>query len=97
MPLQEELSIFDIETWINHIADEYNDTHVIYTTHYWYLDEFSCILVKRNKLWFAVAQPKIEEIWKLIEKERISGYEHRAPKKRTSLEPELFNSIVKLE
>jgi hypothetical protein len=42
--------------------------------------------VKRNRKWFSAAVPKIEEAWATIEKERISGYEHRASKKRTRSE-----------
>ena len=51
-------------------------------TIYWYADEISCILVLRNKLWFNEAIIKIADTWKIIEYERINGYEHRAPKKR---------------
>jgi hypothetical protein len=40
-------------------------------------------LVKRNRAWFHAAIPKIEETWKIIENERITGYEHRGSKKRT--------------
>ena len=35
----------------------------------------------RNKKWFECAQPLIKELWNNVEKERIEGYEHRAPKK----------------
>ena len=50
---------------------------------YWKLDEYSCVLVLRNKLWFKHAKENIADIWKIIEKERIDGtYELRAPKKR---------------
>ena len=52
---------------------------------YWKLDEFSCVLVMRNKLWFEAAKPDLYAIWQTIEKERIEGYEHRSPKKRTSI------------
>jgi hypothetical protein len=38
-------------------------------------------------MWFKHAQPKIDEIWKIIVAERETGYEHRAAKKK----------IVKLE
>ena len=48
---------------------------------YWRLDQLSCVLVLRNKLWFKAAIPYLEEIWGIIQKERITGYEHRAPKK----------------
>ena len=45
------------------------------------MEKYSCILVLRNKFWFENAITKIEEVWNIIEKERISGYEHRIPKK----------------
>jgi len=98
MPIQPTITKEDIETWINQIKYDYCETHIIYTTHFWYLDEFSCILVKRNKLWFASVLPQILDTWKIIENERVHGYEHRAPKKRGSTEPNQgFNSIIKLE
>jgi len=61
-----------------------NENHYIYEIKYWYLDEFSCVLVHRNTLWFEKSVPEIEKIWSTIEKERVGGYEHRASKKRTS-------------
>jgi len=98
MPIQPVLTREEIEAWIDQVKQDYNKTHIIYTTHYWYVDEFSCILVKRNKMWFAAVLPKILETWKLIENERIHGYEHRAPKKRNVSEATSgFKSIVKLE
>ena len=51
-------------------------------TIYWKLDEFSCILVLRNKIWFNSIIKEMCSIWEIIEKERISGYDHRAPKKK---------------
>ena len=51
-------------------------------TIYWYLDEYSCVLVRRNRLWFSEAVHILERLWETIEKERQSGYEHRAPMKR---------------
>ena len=46
---------------------------------YWKLDEVSVVVVLRNKLWFEAAKPILEDIWKTIEDERITGYQHRAP------------------
>lgn len=52
---------------------------------YWKLDQYSCVLVKRNRLWFnAYAAPQLERVWRTIETERVSGYAHRAPKKRVT-------------
>jgi len=51
-------------------------------TIYWYLDQFSCVLVRRNRLWFECAVPILQQVWETIENERRTGYEHRAPTKR---------------
>jgi hypothetical protein len=47
------------------------------------LDVFSCVLVKRNKEWFAAAINHLEDVWKIICEERQTGeFMKRAPKKR---------------
>ena len=51
-------------------------------TIYWYLDEYSCVLVRRNRLWFAEAVVVLQQLWTTIEEERQSGFEHRAPKRK---------------
>jgi len=33
-------------------------------------------------LWFKKSLSEIENVWNIIEKERVDGYEHRASKKR---------------
>jgi len=53
---------------------------------YWKLDQFSCVLVLRNKEWFARSIGKLKEVWNIIEKERVTGYAHRAPNKRDKKE-----------
>lgn len=54
-------------------------------TIYWKLDEWSCVLVQRNKKWFTDVVPMISNFWDIIEKERITGYEHRAPIRRRTI------------
>ena len=49
---------------------------------YWYMDNHSCSLVVRNKPWFQTVVPLFRGVWDTILKERVSGYEHRKPKKR---------------
>ena len=49
---------------------------------FWRLDECSCVLVLRNKMWFQDTIGYIAETWNIIEKERISGFQHRASAKR---------------
>ena len=56
-------------------------------TIYWYLDEYSCVLVRRNRLWFSEAVIVLQRVWATIEKERQTGYEHRAPAKKKTATP----------
>jgi hypothetical protein len=42
--------------------------------------------VLRNKEWFKNNVKALEKVWKIIEEERVSGYEHRAPVKRSKKE-----------
>jgi putative phage-type endonuclease len=51
---------------------------------YWRLEEFSCSLVCRNTKWFEDNIVEMCEFWSIIEKERLTGHEHRAPKKRNT-------------
>jgi hypothetical protein len=86
------LNIIDedsIQTWEHNILDiyqsqEYNYTFIKFI--YWKLDVFSCVLVLRNKEWFNSHIHILENVWKTIEKERISGYEHRAPMRKQKKE-----------
>jgi hypothetical protein len=50
---------------------------------YWYVDQYSCVLILRNRLWFSAAVPVLQQLWNTIEKERKTGFAHRAPKKKT--------------
>jgi len=73
----------EFEKWSEQCIEEHSDiTWIGYT--YWYLDQYSCALVLRNKEWFKKIYPLIDDVWKTIVKERISGYDHRKPKKRVS-------------
>jgi len=51
---------------------------------YWKLSEISCVLVFRNKLWFSGAVQVLDNVKSIIEKEKVSGYAHRAPKRKQS-------------
>jgi len=82
-----------VSDWVESVKCEMADTHIFYGVKYWYLDEFSCVLVRRNKLWFNAILPIISEAWNTILKERDGGYEHRAPKKRAIL-PDM---VVKID
>lgn len=59
-----------------------NADYTWFSTYYWKLEKLSCVLVMRNDCWFEYAVKELRDVWSTIEKERITGYEHRAPNKR---------------
>jgi putative phage-type endonuclease len=85
MPLDLPLDKASIRQWKTATIEEMGAKQIIYIcTLYWHLDEYSCVLIDRNRKWFNAALPRLQEIWKIIETERETGeYEHRAAKKRT--------------
>lgn len=84
-----DLTFDELEMWINTTIEKTNLLWV--RTIYWKLDIISCVLVCRNKAWFNSAVKKIADIWSIIEKEKISGYTHRAPVARKTTKPDISN------
>ena len=82
MPLDIPLTKECVDEWIFEKRTELRRNWSIYEIQYWYLADYSCVMVPRCKAWFHAALPKIREVWTIIEKERETGYEHRASKKR---------------
>ncbi|MGA1049016.1 MAG: YqaJ viral recombinase family protein, partial [Minisyncoccia bacterium] len=83
MPLNIPLIKENIDEWITQTKKEGQTNNLIlFNTIYWYLDEISCVLIKRNREWFATAIDKIKNVWDIIQQEKHSGYEHRSPKRR---------------
>ena len=83
MPLDINIEPDAIQTWINATKEAAsNSNQFLFTTIYWYLDEMSCVLIERNRKWFATAVTQIQSVWDTILLERSTGYDHRAPKKR---------------
>lgn len=83
LPLETILEVENIEKWKNETLSQMKEEgYALIKEVYWYLDELSCVVVKRNKKWFECAVTKILEIWNTIQKEKKEGYEHRAAKKR---------------
>jgi hypothetical protein len=60
---------------------------------YWKLEEYSCVLVERNRLWFEKNIGELEALWEIIVKERVSGCEHRSPVKRTKPRSDSFSFL----
>jgi putative phage-type endonuclease len=79
----------DINKWEDECLEKYQTepyNYIFIKFIYWKLDKLSCILVSRNREWFKNNIGQIEKVWKIIEEERITGYEHRAPIKKTKKE-----------
>ena len=75
----------DISQWEESTLQKYESKPYNYTFLkfiYWKLEKLSCVLVLRNKDWFKNNIEQLENVWKIIEQERITGYEHRAPNKK---------------
>ena len=91
----------EYDTWEAAVFAKHQcDGNIWVRTIYWYLDEYSCVLVKRNRLWFSEAVLVLQRVWMMIEDERQTGYEHRAPKRKPSQSPgstQEFTKIVKLD
>ena len=72
-----------VDEWEQMNMDKYQDQGLFWIKNcYWKLDIVSCVLVTRNRQWFADNIGQLEKVWKTILEERLTGYAHRAPKKR---------------
>ena len=52
-----------IEAWIDETKKTLADEYSLVEKQYWYLDEYSCVLVKRNREWFVAVVADIESFW----------------------------------
>jgi len=84
-PIETTITTNTFDKWCEEIMNK-NENNTWLKNIYWRLDEMSCVLVLRNKLWFSAATQPIENIWKIIEEEKVSGnYVNRGPKKTNTL------------
>jgi len=94
MPLDtwtpEDVTKWEEQSLHKYESEPYNYTFIKFI--YWRLEKLSCVLVLRNRDWFSKNVGQLEKIWNIIEQERVTGYEHRAPNKKTKKEP--ANSYV---
>jgi putative phage-type endonuclease len=106
--LAQDISNWEEENIEKYQSDAYNYTFIKFI--YWKAEKISCVLVSRNREWFKNNVGQLEKVWKIIEEERITGYEHRAPNKKQKAEPSksyvkntseqgcfLFNKIIKID
>ena len=89
--LIEEITNWEEESIEKYQSEPYNYTFIKFI--YWKVEKMSCVLVLRNREWFKNNVGQLEKVWKIIEEERITGYEHRAPNKKQK--GELVKSYVK--
>ena len=74
-------SKMEFDQWFEKMIDAHDGITWIKNI-YWRLDVYSCVLVLRDKEWFKNAVVKIEALWKIVETEKVTGHDHRAPKRR---------------
>jgi putative phage-type endonuclease len=81
----------EVDEWEEKMVQQYESPQysMIFIKHiYWKLEKLSCVLVLRNRKWFEDHIGQLEKVWRIIEEERKTGYQHRAPNKRPpKLEP----------
>ena len=85
--------IESLEQWIEDTKQTIDPNYVLFMTHYWYLDEMCMSTILRNDTWFQAAFPHFNQIWKTIQQERVTGYEHRSTKKR-AVSIDLTDSVI---
>jgi putative phage-type endonuclease len=74
----EEVTQWEDETIQFYESEVYQYSFTKYI--YWKLEQISCVLVLRNREWFKNNIGQLANLWAIVEQERITGYEHRAPK-----------------
>jgi putative phage-type endonuclease len=82
------VSFEEINAWQEQMIDLYQSSKYNYIwlkDCYWKLDIISCVLVCRNRQWFKDNVNGLAEIWATIVAERVSGFEHRAPNRKSKV------------
>lgn len=76
-----EFVIYDENDCMDEFIEKWVSKHTL--VNWWYMMEFSCVVVPRNRAWFASVLPKLSEAWNTILLERENGeYKKRFPKKK---------------
>jgi putative phage-type endonuclease len=84
----------EVEEWIEQQKEEGEKQGLIWIANiYLKLEVMSCVLVTRNRRWFQDNVHELEAIWRIIEKERETGYEHRASVKKEKRSLSITDSL----
>lgn len=72
-----------VQAWIQTQKDLLRESHILFKKLYWYCEKYSCILVKRNRVWFDMALPKFQSIWdRILQKRQEPESEQLKPVKK---------------
>ena len=75
-PIYEYMPLYstqeDYEKWSNKMFEKHQNVTWLKNL-YWYMKEYSCVVVERNRSWFDHAIVLIEDTWKQIEVSRLNG------------------------
>ena len=71
----------NFKEWEKEIMEKYKNLTWL-QNFYWKLIKVSLVTVTRNNFWYNCCHDKFKQIHEIIQKEKISGYEHRLPKKK---------------
>lgn len=84
LPLQKDVlwGWRSYDAWIAKESHSLRHSHRLVKPIYWRLEEFSCMVVQRNRAWFSAAEPRLHEVWATVLRERVEGYGHRAARRR---------------
>ena len=76
------------DTWLNEKIEEQQKCGRCWIKNiFWKLEEYSCVLVLRNLIWFQENIGAIEKLWNTVLKERENGeWINRCPQKRVKKE-----------
>jgi putative phage-type endonuclease len=86
----------DMRLWEESELDKYESEPYNYTFMkfiYWKIEKLNCVLVLRNNDWFKNNVRQLEKVWKTIEEERVTGYNHRAPNKKNKNEQQMKSYV----
>ena len=79
-----DISKEEFDKWYDEIMVK--NAHMSWISNlYWYLEDYSCVLVPRNKKWFKAVYPEFKKLWNTVLKERETGYQHRKPKRKKKI------------
>jgi putative phage-type endonuclease len=78
-------TIEEYEAWMENVVERNSDKLFIKYI-YWRLETMSLVTVLRNKEWFAANVDTLRNGWETIQREKVSGFEHRKPNKKVKKE-----------